>query len=152
MSKYSIYATKQDYEKAYETLRELDFDNKFDWKKIKRTSLNSLMVLIDGLKRHELTKSNLLTYNKLINVFMDNNTDNDLEIDKYFDSIELLMSVVEKIEGMNYSSEMNYLPGLGHRLLFFSGGAEVSDNRFCKERKESIFYAVVKVIEYINRK
>ena len=76
------------------------------------------MVLIDSLKRHELTKSNLLTYNKLINVFMDNNTDNELEIDKYFGSIELLMSVVEKIEGMNFSSEMYYLPWWGQRLLF----------------------------------
>lgn len=53
MSKYSLYATKQDYQKAYSRLKEIeqklettDKKTKLDWKKIKRSDLDSLLLLI----------------------------------------------------------------------------------------------------------
>jgi hypothetical protein len=53
MSKYSIYATKEDYQKAYSELKEIEpkLSYKLDWKKIKRINLDSLSYLISALKR-----------------------------------------------------------------------------------------------------
>lgn len=53
MPKYSIFATKEDYQKAYDKLKELETKHSldFDWKKVKRTNLDSLATLIDIIKR-----------------------------------------------------------------------------------------------------
>lgn len=53
--KYAIWATKQDYEEAYEEIRQLETElsKTFDWKKLKRTSLDELKTLIDALKRQK---------------------------------------------------------------------------------------------------
>ncbi len=55
MAKYSLYATKQDYAEAYEKLKELEKKSidKFDWKKIKKTSLDGLQALISILERKQ---------------------------------------------------------------------------------------------------
>jgi len=53
MSKYSIFATKQDYQKAYLMLQKLENElgEQFDWKKIKRTNYDQLDALIQILLR-----------------------------------------------------------------------------------------------------
>jgi hypothetical protein len=59
MSKrYSIFSTKEDYEKAYSTLQELEkaLDLKLDWVKLKKQGLDQLSTLIGILNRK---KSNL---------------------------------------------------------------------------------------------
>lgn len=47
MSKYSIYATKQDYKKIFDNLKILEEKLKIqlDWKYIKRASFDSLFTL-----------------------------------------------------------------------------------------------------------
>lgn len=57
MSKYSIYATRQDYDEAYKELQELETksDKPFDWKKLKAQNLDTLKTLISAFKR-QLTK------------------------------------------------------------------------------------------------
>lgn len=60
MGKYSIHATKEDYNKAYAELKVIEETtergNKFDWKKIKRVSLDELATLIAILKRKQTDK------------------------------------------------------------------------------------------------
>ena len=53
MSKYSIYATKQDYQEMYNLLENLEvkYQMPLDWKKIKRSSLDSLSPLPSIMKR-----------------------------------------------------------------------------------------------------
>jgi len=53
MSKYSIYSTREDYQKIYTKIEKLesDLNENFDWKKIKRESFNSLEVLVSILER-----------------------------------------------------------------------------------------------------
>jgi len=53
MGKYSISATKEDYNKMYEKLRELESKMNGNWKgdKIKRSSLDQLEVLYSATKR-----------------------------------------------------------------------------------------------------
>lgn len=53
MKKYSITATKEDYKNAYATLESLEKETNtsFNWKKIKRASLDELDTLIGILKR-----------------------------------------------------------------------------------------------------
>lgn len=53
MSKYSIFATKQDYLNIYDVLRELEtqMSDKLDWVKIKRSTLDQLSTLVGILKR-----------------------------------------------------------------------------------------------------
>lgn len=59
MSKYSITATKKDYQFAFKTLMSLEnqLGEKLDWKKIKRVSLDELTTIIAVLKRKLPAKS-----------------------------------------------------------------------------------------------
>jgi hypothetical protein len=61
MGKYSIFATKQDYQKAYSTLEELEsqLGLNLDWKKIKRIGLDELETIISIYKRKLANKSEL---------------------------------------------------------------------------------------------
>lgn len=61
MGKYSIFATKQDYQKAYSTLEELEsqLGLNLDWKKIKRIGLDKLETIISIYKRKLANKSEL---------------------------------------------------------------------------------------------
>ena len=62
MSKYSIFATKQDYEKAYSMLEKLEIElgEQFNWKKIKRTHYDQLDALIKILLRKLQTTKPIL--------------------------------------------------------------------------------------------
>ena len=53
MSKYSIFATKQDYKEMYEVLKNLEFkyNMPLDWVKVKRDSLDSLSALPSIMER-----------------------------------------------------------------------------------------------------
>jgi hypothetical protein len=53
MSKYSIYSTKEDFKELYERLEVLEkkSNTMLDWKKIKRSSYDSLCVLENIMKR-----------------------------------------------------------------------------------------------------
>ena len=53
MSKYSITATKKDYQYAFDQILKLEkqLGERFDWKKIKRVSLDELITLIGVLNR-----------------------------------------------------------------------------------------------------
>lgn len=55
MSKYSIFATKQDYKKIYDSLKILEEKLKIqlDWKYIKRASLDTLFTLEQILIKKE---------------------------------------------------------------------------------------------------
>ena len=59
MSKYSIFATKQDYLNAYCILEKLEkqLNVQFDWKKIKRTNYDHLDALISILEKKLQTKN-----------------------------------------------------------------------------------------------
>jgi len=61
VGKYSIFATKQDYQKAYSTLEELEsqLGLNLDWKKIKRIGLDELETIISIYKRKLANKSEL---------------------------------------------------------------------------------------------
>lgn len=53
MSKYSLTATKQDFQILYEKLENIEKTkgNKFDWKKIKRSTYDQLYSLVGILER-----------------------------------------------------------------------------------------------------
>jgi len=55
MSKYSFFATKQDYQNAYSILENLEKELgvKLNWQKIKRTNLDNLDFLISCLKKQK---------------------------------------------------------------------------------------------------
>lgn len=63
MSKYSIFATKQDYQNAYSILEKLEkqLGQQFDWKKIKRTNYDSLDALIFILMKKIKSQENETT-------------------------------------------------------------------------------------------
>lgn len=69
---------------------------------------------------------------------------------KYSTSIERLMEVVEKIEEMNFSSEMRYTPSIGHSFVFFSAGATVFKTYIYHKRIDAIYAAVVGFIKWYN--
>jgi len=60
MSKYSIFATKQDYQNAYSILENLEKELgvELNWKKIKRTNSDNLDALIFILRKKLKTKNN----------------------------------------------------------------------------------------------
>jgi len=75
MSKYSMSATKQDYLDIYRVLQGLEkqLNTTFDWKKIKRVSLDELSALVGILKRKLPTKSqDSIVATKLGNIDIDN--------------------------------------------------------------------------------
>lgn len=51
MPKYTLYETKDDYQKLYDKLEELDIDKTLDWIKIKKSSYNSLDYLVSLMER-----------------------------------------------------------------------------------------------------
>ena len=55
MSKYSFFATKQDYQNAYLILENLEKELgvKLNWQKIKRTNLDNLDFLISCLQKQK---------------------------------------------------------------------------------------------------
>jgi hypothetical protein len=55
MSKYSIFATKQDYQNAYSILESLEKELgvELKWQKIKRTDLDNLTFLISCLQKQK---------------------------------------------------------------------------------------------------
>jgi len=63
MGKYSIYATKQDYEKMYVELKELEaaLGLTLDWKTMKATHLDGLSTLIRALKNKTITPEPTIT-------------------------------------------------------------------------------------------
>lgn len=72
--KYSLTATKQDYSIAYKTLESLEIQlkTKFDWKKIKRVSLDELSTVISILKRKLPSKPIDIVVTKIKNIDIDN--------------------------------------------------------------------------------
>jgi len=63
MSKYSIFATKQDYQNAYSILEKLEkqLGQQFNWKKIKRTNYDNLDALIFILMKKLKSQENETT-------------------------------------------------------------------------------------------
>ncbi len=52
MPKYTLYETKDDYQKLYDKLHELDKEkNELNWVKVKRLSYNSLDYLVHSIER-----------------------------------------------------------------------------------------------------
>ena len=69
----------------------------------------------------------------------------------YHDSLDHILGVVDKIQSMNYSSEINFMPGNGYRTMFYSDGCEIIKNKFFDKRIDSIYYAVIGFIKYYNK-
>lgn len=55
MSKYSIFATKQDYQQMFDKLKKIETEKglNLDWKKIKRVSMDHLTTLHGILTREK---------------------------------------------------------------------------------------------------
>lgn len=71
---------------------------------------------------------------------------------KYHTSWEWLMPVVERIEEMGFSTQVNTI-GRQHQITkfeIFSGGADVL-NRISKSKKEATYKAVVGFIQWYNQ-
>lgn len=71
---------------------------------------------------------------------------------KYHSSWDWLMSVVEKIESLGYSSEIYCIGGFENRLQFFSGGVSPVKSRCFKLKIEAVYYTVVEFIKWYNAK
>ena len=66
-------------------------------------------------------------------------------------SWDWLIPVVEKIEGMNWSTEMRYTSGIGHNFFFISGGAELHRLRSSDTKIKATYRAVVEFIKWYNQ-
>lgn len=55
MSKYSIYATKQDYQEMFDKLKKIEIEKgiTLDWKKIKRVNMDHLTTIHGILSREK---------------------------------------------------------------------------------------------------
>lgn len=73
-----------------------------------------------------------------------------IEYQRYHTSWDWIMPVVEKIESMNYSTGINFIPGLGHSFHFLSGGAEINKSRAAATKIGACYKAVIDFINYYN--
>lgn len=95
--------------------------------------------------------------NKIIAEFMNKptfKTDGWVKIEYellYHSDWNWLMEVIEKIESLNYSTEIKSISGLGHTMFFISGGAEVPlSRRLIKTKFEAVYNACVEFIKWYN--
>jgi len=82
MGKYSIYATKQDYAKAYDELKGIEesMGLTLDWKKMKAMHLDGLSTLIRALKNKTITPEPTITKPNVKLVGADSNVYNLMAI------------------------------------------------------------------------
>jgi hypothetical protein len=85
-----------------------------------------------------------------------NLTIDDLDVDEYIPyfeyhySWEWIMPVIEKIESLDYSSEIYCIGGFEHRTQFFSCGICPFKAINFKRKLESVYDAVINFIRWYN--
>lgn len=65
-------------------------------------------------------------------------------------SWDWIMPVVEKIEGLNWSTEINFIPSLGHLFSFISAGARLGEPKRYPIKIDAAYSAVVEFIKWYN--
>lgn len=69
----------------------------------------------------------------------------------YHTSWDWLIPVVEKIESLNWSTELRYTAGVGHNMYFISAGAELNRTKSSTDKIEAVYNAVIFFINWYNQ-
>jgi hypothetical protein len=97
--------------------------------------------------------------NKLLDAFNDNYLINlngfecyyNKENRSYHNDYNLLMNVVEKIESLNYTTDIQNIIGLGHYFRIYSAGADVIKVRDYESKIKSVYIGCVEFIQWYIR-